>query len=217
MSHKLEVDGVQLQFGNRRILSDIYFKCETGKITGLLGRNGVGKSSLMKIVYGTLKCEKSVRIDNLSINEAFTKCFQIHYLPQFNFIPKSLFLKNIFQDFDLDYILFSNIFPEFVSKAKCKIGILSGGERRLIELYIILRSKSLFVMLDEPFTHLNPLQIEKVKELLMEEKKNKGILISDHMYQHVLDICDNLYVLTNEKLHLANDFHDIEKLGYARF
>jgi ATPase subunit of ABC transporter with duplicated ATPase domains len=50
MKHILEADSVQLQFGERKILSDVYLKCETGKITGLLGRNGEGKSCLMRII-----------------------------------------------------------------------------------------------------------------------------------------------------------------------
>jgi ABC-type lipopolysaccharide export system ATPase subunit len=71
-------------------------------------------------------------------------------------------------------------------------------------------------MLDEPFTHLSPLQIEKIKELLLEEKENKGLLITDHMYRQVLDVCDNLYVLSNGKMHLTKSFADIETLGYAK-
>jgi ABC-type multidrug transport system ATPase subunit len=216
MSHKLEVDSVQLQFGNKRILSDIYFKCETGKITGLLGSNGVGKSSLMKITYGTLKAEKSVRIDNIPQNEAFKSPDTLRYLPQFHYIPTSFSLKNIFRDFDLDYLAFTNTFPEFSTKNTYRMGVLAGGERRLIELYVIVKSSSLFVILDEPFTHLNPLQVEQVKKLLVAEKANKGILVSDHLYQHVIDICDDLYVLTTDKMYLTNSIQDLEKLGYAK-
>ncbi|MHC2993727.1 hypothetical protein OB13_19890, partial [Pontibacter sp. HJ8] len=73
MIHKLEADSIQLEFDGRRILSDIHLKCETGGITGLLGRNGQGKSCLMKIIYGSLTCEKSVRIDNRVQFEAFKR------------------------------------------------------------------------------------------------------------------------------------------------
>jgi ABC-type lipopolysaccharide export system ATPase subunit len=73
-----------------------------------------------------------------------------------------------------------------------------------------------FAMLDEPFTHLNPLQIEKVKLLLQEEKVNKGFLITDHMYQHIIDICEDLYILSDQKTHLTKCLEDIERLGYAR-
>ena len=216
MTHKLEADSIQLQFGDRRILSNIYLKCETGKITGLLGRNGQGKSCLLKIIYGTLRCEKSVRIDNLSQSEAFKRTDLLLYLPQFNFIPKSLSIKRVFQDFGLDFIAFVESFPEFKSKYKSSIGSLSGGGHRLVELYVIVKSKSLFAMLDEPFTHLSPLQIEKVKGLLLEEKTNKGLLITDHMYTQVLDICDNLYLLADGETQLTKSAADIERLGYAK-
>lgn len=216
MTHKLEVDSIQLQFGNRTILSSIYLKCETGQVTGLLGRNGQGKSCMMEVIYGTLTCEKSVRFDNLAIHEAFRRPDLLLYLPQFNFIPKSLSLKRVFQDFALDYQLFVERFPEFASNYHSSIGRLSGGGQRLVELYVIVKAKSQFAMLDEPFTHLSPLQIEKIKELLLEEKTNKGLLITDHMYRQVLEICDDLYVLTNGKTHLTKSITDIETLGYAK-
>ena len=216
MTHTLEADGMQLQFRERRILSSIYLKLETGKITGLLGRNGEGKSCLMNIIYGTLTCEKSVRIDKTTQHEAFKRPDLLLYLPQFNFIPKSLSLKRIFQDFEVDYSSFSAKFPELASKYKSSIATVSRGEQRLIELYVIVKSKSHFAMLDEPFSHLDPIQIEKVKELLLEEKVNKGLIITDHMYKHIIDLCDDLYVLSNGKTHLTKRLEDIETLGYAR-
>lgn len=217
MIHQLEADSIQLQFDNRMILSNIYLKCETGKITGLLGKNGQGKSCLLKIMYGTLRCEKSVRIDQVFIKDAYKRPDLMHYLPQFNFIPKSLLLKRVFQDFALDFGVFSEIFSEFKSTYLSRVGSLSGGGQRLLELYIIAKSRSLFAILDEPFTHLSPIQIEKVKELLIVEKANKGILITDHLYRQVLDICDNIYVLTNGQTHLMKHPADIEALGYAKF
>ena len=213
-THTLEADSIQLGFEGRRILSDIYLKCETGKIVGLLGRNGQGKSCLMKIIYGSLKCERSVRIDKLSQNQRFKRPEILLYLPQFNFIPKSLSPKKIFRDFELEYSHFQNLFPEFKGRYNAIINKMSGGERRLIELYIIVRSRTKFAMLDEPFTHLNPLQIEKVKELLLEEKQNKGLLVTDHMFTHVLDISDDLYILKNGKTYLTRSPTDIEMHGY---
>jgi ABC-type lipopolysaccharide export system ATPase subunit len=93
---------------------------------------------------------------------------------------------------------------------------LSGGERRLINVYIIIRSRSRFALLDEPFSHLMPLQIEQIKELMQEEKKNKGFLITDHLYQHIVDVSDKFYILSDGKTHLAKSIGDIERLGYAR-
>lgn len=216
MNHTLEADSIELAFDGRKILSSIYLKCETGKITALLGRNGQGKSCLMKIMYGSLPCEKSVRFDQVAYAEAYKQPNLLRYLPQFNFIPKSLSLKRVFRDFELDYSVFGKMFPEFVSKYTMAVGNLLGGENRLVEIYVILKSRSQFAILDEPFTHLNPIQIDKVKELLLEERKHKGLLITDHMYQHVVDICDNLYVLSDGKTHVTKSIEDIEKLGYAR-
>ena len=86
----------------------------------------------------------------------------------------------------------------------------------MVELYIIARSRTYFAMLDEPFTHLSPIQIEKAKELLLEEKNNKGLLITDHMYRQVFDICDDVYVLSNGKTHLTSSLADVESLGYVK-
>lgn len=215
--HLLEADSIQLALNSKSILSDIYLKLETGKITGLLGRNGAGKSCLLKIIFGTRDSEKSVRFDNQSQPFAFQQPYLIKYLPQFNFIPKQLSLKTVFQDFELDYSLFENCFPEFNSKKLSSIGSLSGGERRLIELYVILKSKTQFALLDEPFTQLSPLQIEKAQELILEEKTNKGIIITDHLYHSVTAICDNFYVLSNGKIHLTKNLEDFERLGYVKW
>lgn len=216
MIHKLEADSILLEFGTRKILSDIYFKCETNKITGILGRNGQGKTCLMNIVYGSLETiSKSIRFDNISVFHAFKRPDLLVYLPQFNFIPGSLTLKRIFSDFNLEFADLQNWFPEFQSKYKSSLKNLSGGQRRLIEVYVIIKTKSQFAMLDEPFSHLMPLQIEKVKELLLNEKKNKGFLLTDHMYKQVIDICDYIYILSNGKTYLTKNIQDVEKLGYA--
>ena len=170
----------------------------------------------MNIIYGTLPCEKSVRFNQVSIVESFRRPDLLRYLSQFNFMPKFLSLRKIFKDFNLDYQQFVEFFPEFEFKEKYTVGNLSGGERRLVELYVIVKSPTQFVILDEPFTHLNPIQIEKVKSLMVSEKKNKGLLITDHMFQHVLDLSDRLYVLSNGETYLTKSIQDIESMGYAR-
>jgi ABC-type lipopolysaccharide export system ATPase subunit len=216
MMHKLEADSIHLSYDERTILTDIYLKCETGSISGLLGRNGQGKSSLMKIIYGVLPTEKSVRINNIHYKEAYKQPYLINYLPDFNFIPKSLSLKRVFEDFEIEYSSFEKFFPEYVSKHNSSIGSLSGGGKRFVELYVIIKTPSLFAFLDEPFSHISPIQIEQIKDLLLEQKNKKGFLITDHMYQHVVDISDKLYVLVNGKIHLTKSVEDIEALGYVR-
>jgi ABC-type multidrug transport system ATPase subunit len=105
MTHLLEFDSIRLSFGPRVILSDVFMKCETGKITGLLGRNGQGKTCLMNIVYGELTAaERSIRFDQISVPNAYLRPDLLLYLPQFNFFPTFLTLKKVFDDFYLEPI-----------------------------------------------------------------------------------------------------------------
>ncbi|MCU0321852.1 MAG: ATP-binding cassette domain-containing protein [Chitinophagaceae bacterium] len=216
MIHCLEIDSIYLEIDKRVILSNIYLKCETGCITGLLGKNGTGKSCLMKILFGVFQCESSVRVDKKTVKQLYKQPNLVSFLPQFNFLPKSLSISDALYQFKLNYNLFENAFPEFTKKSMTKLYELSGGELRLVELYVILSSETKFTILDEPFTHLNPLQIEKVKQLIINRKFSKGILITDHLYNHILDISDSLYVLNDGKTNLVNSLKDIEFLGYFK-
>jgi ABC-type lipopolysaccharide export system ATPase subunit len=70
-------------------------------------------------------------------------------------------------------------------------------------------------MLDEPFSHIMPIHVETIKEVLVAEKQEKGFLITDHNYRQVIDICQEIYVLKDGKTHLTKTVEDIETLGYA--
>lgn len=214
MKQALEIGGIRLLLNERLILSDVFLKVETGDIVGLLGRNGEGKSCLMRITFGVLAAEKSVSINNVLLHEAYKKPQLIRYLPQHNFIPKYLSLKHIFKDFDVDFSVFSDLFPEFRNRENTKIGHLSGGMFRIVELYVILKSDTQFVLLDEPFTHISPLQIDIIKNLIREESAQKGILITDHLHRHITDVCGRVYALSNGKTHLITQADDLKKLGY---
>lgn len=218
MIHKMEADSIQLEFGTRKILSDIYIQCETGKITGLLGRNGNGKTSLMNIIYGNLNAShKSVRFDGKMINTPYLRPELLRYLPQFHFIPKNISLKRAFSDFNVDYAPFEVLFPEFNNKYLSPLSSLSGGQRRLIEIYTILKSDTQFVLLDEPFSNLSPVWIESIQELLTTEKQHKGILVTDHLYREIIAVQDNLYLLVDGRIQLIKDLAELEYLEYVRF
>lgn len=215
MKHFLEVDSVLLSFGTKRVLQDVYLKCETGRAIGILGRNGMGKSCLMNIMYGELKTHhQSVRLDGKVFLEAHRKPRQLMYLPQFSFIPKHLRLKRIFEDFELDFNGFINYFPEMKKYYNTKLSFLSGGESRIVEIYLILASKTQFCMLDEPFSQVMPVHVDTIKDLINTEKQNKGITITDHLYEHILEICDDVYVIVNGKTYLIRDKNDLLQLGY---
>jgi ABC-type lipopolysaccharide export system ATPase subunit len=217
MTNKLEIDSVLLEFETKRVLNNVYLKSETGKITGLLGRNGTGKSCLMKILFGELyPNDKSIRINGNALLTSYRSPNDLRYLPQKRFIPNSLTIKRIFNDFKLDFTDLLNNFPEFEKYYNSKLIELSGGERRIIEIYSILVSKSRFCMLDEPFSQIMPVHIDTIKGLLIREKDNKGIIITDHMYKHIVDICDDLYLISNGQTYLTKGIDDLETFGYVR-
>jgi ABC-type multidrug transport system ATPase subunit len=213
--HLLEVDSLRLSFGPREVLRDIYLKVETGKITGLLGSNGAGKSCLLQVIFGELSpIDRSVRLDGRTWLGRHRPIADLRYLPQFNFIPKGLTLKRVFADFKLDFGRLVAVFPELEQHYLAPVSHLSGGEVRLVEVFVVLVAETKFCLLDEPFTHLAPVQVEAMKELVREEKSRKGILITDHLYQAVLDLHDTLYLLNHGKTHLIKSVADLARYGY---
>ena len=92
--HTLEIDSVELSFGDRRILSGVYLAVETGGVSAVLGRNGCGKSCLMKILCGSLQAGfRSMRIDGVW-HDRF-RADEVRYLPQQGFIPGWLTLDRV--------------------------------------------------------------------------------------------------------------------------
>ena len=193
-----ELDNVELYFKNKRILNGIYLKAETGKVTDILGSNGSGKSCLLNIAFGNLKPKyKLVRLDNKPLLKPLYTTGFAKYLPQYNFIPNGFKLSFVFKLYNLSWSVFIESFEALSIYEDSKFSALSGGERRIIETYIILKTKSQIVFLDEPFSHLSPLHIETVKQMIVKEKEQKAIIISDHMYQHIIDTSDSIYLLKN--------------------
>src|SRR5690606_28247883 len=174
----IEIDNVELYFKDKRILNGIYLKAETGKITGLLGSNGSGKSCIMQIIFGTLNAKyKLVRVNDKPILKPLYKTNFVSYLPQHTYVPNGLKLKTLFQLMALDWETFTDIVEGFYGFENTKIQQLSGGEKRVIETYLILKSNRDIILLDEPFSHLAPIYVEKFKTLILQEKQHKIILI----------------------------------------
>ncbi|HAO47677.1 MAG TPA: ATP-binding cassette domain-containing protein [Ferruginibacter sp.] len=217
MTHRLEIDSVTLEFGTRRLLTDIYLECSTGLITGLLGRNGEGKSCLLNIIFGTQSSSsKSARFDGIAIYKAFKRPDLLTFLPQFSFLPGFLSPRRIFSDFNISYQEFETHFPEFNGLHNFKIKNLSSGNKRLLEVYLIIKSRAQFSILDEPFSRLTPLQTDKIIDLLIANKSAKGFLLTDHLYENILTVCDQIYVLSAGKTYFSKSLDDIRHLGYIK-
>ncbi|ODS82824.1 MAG: hypothetical protein ABS46_07885 [Cytophagaceae bacterium SCN 52-12] len=214
MINSLEIDSVQLSFGARKILQSIYLKAKTGKVTGILGRNGSGKSSLMKLIFGELSAEMSLRLNGKALLSRYRNPSDMRMLPHYRLIPEDFRISRVFDDFEVDYTEFKACFGEFSKFGDLKIGQLSGGNVRVIEVYIILRSDARFCLLDEPFTYLSPKNVHLFTGLISEEKKRKGIIITDHLYRSVVQVSDDLYLLREGSMYKINDKHDLVRLGY---
>jgi ABC-type multidrug transport system ATPase subunit len=214
----LEVDSVELSFDSQKILYGVYLKAEKGKATGILGRNGCGKTSLLRIIFGDLNPKyKNIRIDGIHQKKALFKQGNIAYLPQHQLLPKSIKLSTVFKFFNVNWNGFVKIFESFEPYRAFKTNQLSSGELRVVETYLILSSKRNIILLDEPFSFIAPLYIERIKNLMLEKKEESALLITDHFYRDILEASDSVYLLKNGTSKLVQSKTDLENEGYINF
>ena len=214
--HRLIVDSVVVRFGQKTVLSGGYITSETGSVTGLLGRNGAGKSCMFRALMGGLRVENvMVSIDEKPVNRQIIG-HSIKYLPQGRLIPEGMKLLRAFDLYGVNYWTFVNRFPKFSRHYDSPVYELSGGEARLAELYLILHSDALFYILDEPFTQVDPVNIEDVKVMIRERAKGHGIIITDHNYDAISKVADNLFVIADGYTNPVISQEDLVRHGYLR-
>jgi lipopolysaccharide export system ATP-binding protein len=211
----LKVDSVELAFDNRKILQDVALRCSQGEIVGLLGRNGSGKSSLLKIIFGSLKPSyRYVSIDDRYIQNGYADG-SIAYLPQHNYLPHHITISRLAR------MLIDPIFwDEFAEQPIYKKhhhktgGELSGGELRMLETLLVVYNRADFILLDEPFTHISPVQTEFFKPIIKDCARRKGIIITDHQYYNVLDVADRLIIIEHGCTKPVNSVDDLVTYKY---
>ncbi|MDH6308649.1 ABC-type multidrug transport system ATPase subunit [Dysgonomonas sp. PFB1-18] len=210
--HLMEVDSVSKSYGGRRILSGIYLKVKTGDVCALFGRNGTGKSTLQRIIFGSLSAGyKFVCIDDQMLKTPYTHSSSISYLPDDFFIPSDLKVKKALELYNLSI----DDVDEFIKSLSDKrIYSLSSGERRYLEIYLILRKEAHFVLLDEPFKFLSPLMITRMEQLILSESEKKGIIVADHRYKSVLKIANRILLVKDEALYELSDEKELADKGY---
>lgn len=213
----LEADGIEFSYNAKeKVLQSIYIKIAENEIVGLLGRNGSGKSTLLQILFGSLRAEtQSVRIDGKKLVSQNKKLQKIAYLPQYTFVPENYCIETVCNDYNCDILALENFLEKQVTKSE-KFGRLSSGEQRLVELFITLHSPKKFVLLDEPFSYLSPKMIDKIQKEIIAQKSKKGILLTDHLYQNVLQISDAIYFIQDGCTQKINHFEELKRLGYLR-
>ncbi len=213
---RLHVDSLTKSYNNKVILNDIFLSCEKGQIIGLIGRNGSGKSTLLKIVFGTEKADsKFVRIGEQIIKNVSKGRNLINYLPQDNFLPNNVKIRTLITLFlskENRDILFNNeyIIP-LLNKQNQE---LSGGEKRIVEILLIIHSNSEYILLDEPFNGVSPIVKDYIIEYILKMKTDKGYIITDHDYENVFNLADSILYLQNGYLKKINEKRELIELGY---
>lgn len=215
----IEIDNIELAFTGQDLLKGIYLKLETGKITAIIGKNGSGKSSLLNVLFGSLDPRhKLIRIDNQPfLKPLYTYKGLVRYLPQHSYIPKHLQMTTAFALFGVSWDAFVKDFKSMAAYKNAKINELSGGEKKIVETYLVILSSVDIILLDEPFTSLAPVSINKFKKILKREAKNKAVLITDHLYHHIIDLADDLYYLNNGCTQHIKDPAELENLQYISY
>jgi ABC-type lipopolysaccharide export system ATPase subunit len=217
MSNLLEVDSIRKSFGDNQVLTDIALACQPGDIIGLLGRNGTGKSTLLKIIFGSLFTDyKFIRINDKVFAKPYKSKGIISYLPQDNFLPKNILVNKVVEIYSDRVDQKKILEDEVLSKvARTKIGNLSGGELRYLEVKLLLNLDSIFVLLDEPFNGISPLQVELIKTMILSKSTHKGIILTDHDYRNVLDVANKYYLLFDGGLKSVKTKQDLIDWGYV--
>src|SRR5574344_1402358 len=204
-------------YGDRSVVNDISFEVNKGEVVGLLGPNGAGKTTTFYMVVGLVKPHSGKiflddeDVSTLPMNERAR--LGLGYLPQ----EASIFRKLSVED-NIKLVLEMNekltvdeqgkkleeLLDEFGIRKlrKASAVSLSGGERRRVELARALAASPDFILLDEPFTGIDPIAIGEIKENIrkLSDDKGLGVLITDHNPKATLSITDRAYVIFDGKI-----------------
>ena len=216
MSNLLEIDSVVKSYGLYDVLTDIYLRCQTGDIIGMLGRNGTGKSTLMKILFGTLQADrKFIRIDGKVYNQPYKIINEICYLPQDSFLPKYMSVEKTIELY-LGKQQVTNFLEDSILQKlnTSKISHLSGGELRYLEIKLLLHTDCKFILLDEPFNGVSPILVGEIKKLILKTSEFKGIILTDHDYRNVLDVANQFCLIYDGGIKKIDDKQELVRWGY---
>jgi len=208
--HQLKLKNLNKSYGGRRIVKSVDMAIQSGRIVGLLGPNGAGKTTTFYMTIGMIRPDEGhVFFDDADItgDPMFQRAKRgVGYLPQETSIFRKLTVRqnllailetmplgrkerNLRADKLLDELGIAQL-------ADQKAAVLSGGEKRRLEISRALVTNPAFMLLDEPFAGIDPLAVIDIKSIIKHLKdRNIGTLISDHNVRETLTVCDMAYIL----------------------
>ena len=216
----LELKNIEKSFGEKKVLTGVSFKAEGGKAFGLLGRNGAGKTTSIRILMDVFPANSGeVLIDGQPID--YNK-IGIGYLPEERGLyPKKIIIDQLTYFAELkgmsrkaavqsiDYWLGRLGMTEYRNK---RLDTLSKGNQQKIQLITALSHDPDIVILDEPFSGLDPVNAMLLKDVVKEQiSKGKIVLFSSHQMSYIEEFCDSIAILNNGVVALHGDLHDIKR------
>ena len=220
----LELKNIEKSFGEKRVLTGVSFKAEGGKAFGLLGRNGAGKTTSIRILMNVFGADAGeVLLDGKPID--YEKV-GFGYLPEERGLyPKKRVIDQLVYFAELkgmehkaaieavDYWLARLGMSEYRNK---KLDTLSKGNQQKIQLVTALSHDPAIVILDEPFSGLDPVNAMLLKDVVREEiGKGKIVLFSSHQMSYIEEFCDSIAIIHKGEVVLHGDLKDI-KYSYSR-
>ena len=216
----LELRNIEKSFGDKQVLTGVSFKAEGGKAFGLLGRNGAGKTTSIRILMNVFPANSGeVLIDGKPID--YDKV-GFGYLPEERGLyPKKVIIDQLIYFAELkgmsrrkaieaiDYWLERLGMMEYRNK---RLDTLSKGNQQKIQLVTALAHDPEIVILDEPFSGLDPVNAMLLKDVVKEQiAKGKIVLFSSHQMSYIEEFCDSIAILNNGRVALHGDLHDIKR------
>lgn len=214
---EFKVEQLSKRFGGRVILRSTGIQVTTGEVAGIFGRNGAGKTTLFQCMSGQLKCNIQMTVDGRSvIPRELIKERLLGYVPQHSFLPAHMRLRDIVPLYLEDNSRRDRLYydPVLAPLMSNRPGELSIGERKYAELLLVGSLGRPLLLLDEPFTMLAPLQIEKAKGFIAQQAAHSAVVMTDHYYLNVTEISNANFVLAEGVLHRAQSIDDLKSYGY---
>jgi len=212
MKKKLQINKLVKKYGEKVVVNQVSLSIQTGEIVGLLGPNGAGKSTTFYMIAGIITPDSGsvVLSDNDLTDYPMYKRARkgIGYLPQEPSIFRGLTARDnlkvvvelITENKEIQDNKINKLLEEFglMKFADTRGDLLSGGERRRVEIARALAAEPSFILLDEPFAGIDPITIGELQEIIINLKnKGIGIIITDHNIKETLRITDNAFILSN--------------------
>ncbi len=227
----LIAQGLFKRFGSRRVVDNVSFDIQRGEVVGLLGPNGAGKTTSFYMMVGLLQPDggriflEGEEITDLPMYRRSR--MGIGYLPQESSVFRKLTVEEnllaILETLDLSHTERVDRLRELLQEldlsplARHKAFTLSGGERRRLEITRALVTSPRYLLLDEPFTGIDPIAIGDIQEIVARlRERGIGILITDHNVRETLAITDRAYILYDGRILVSGTAMELAQNPTAR-